>query len=218
MPRLDAVTRLERRGIVAWRIEGALARLTAAQSKADPLAKEVSREIVAAGAEVAVKIRKRVVERGDLGRQKAPPYSRKWRSASRAEQPDYVRIAGAPAEALHAWRTINGIPEQVKRPWYLASADFHRAAQVRDGSYHVTGGMWAGLQARGTGKAGVILDFQGSSLGSKDKNIRNAQKAYAIFREHKVHVLRLKDRELQAMGMRVANRAGRWVELRLKGE
>ena len=66
MPRLDAATRLERRGIVAWRVEGALARLTASQSRAGDLQQQISKAVVQSGAEAAIKIRKRVTERGDL--------------------------------------------------------------------------------------------------------------------------------------------------------
>lgn len=212
MPRRDAATRLERRGIVAWRVGGALARLTASQSRAGDLQQQISKAVVQAGAEAAIKIRKRVTERGDLARQQPPPYSDRYRSETRAERAGYVRLAGAPAEAVHIIAYRNGNPVERRRDWYRTSADFHSAAHVRDQSYRVTGGMWAGLQARGTGKANVILDFAGSSLGANDENLRNNVKAYAIYKYHRIHILKLKKAELVAMGGQIAYAANSWLE------
>jgi len=230
MPPRDAVDRLNRRGLVAWRVDGVLARLTQRQSSGTDLAKAVAREVVEAGAQAAVALRKRVTDNGDLAGQRFPGYSTR---RSRGMDPQYMRQAGAPVPHQVTY-TPRGSSKAitVTTERYATSSEFHRAAQTRDGSYNVTGGMWAGLQARGTGRSGVIIDFAGSSLGSggerevkvkgrtrytyTSQNVRNAWKARAIFDEHKVHVLKMTNEELQAMGLRVTRQFSRWLGLQLR--
>jgi hypothetical protein len=76
----------------------------------------------------------------------------------------------------------------------------------------------------------VIIDFAGSSAGSggeqwieasqeriyMSENVRNAWKARAIFDKHKVHVLKMTNEELQAMGLRVTRQFSSWLGLQLK--
>jgi hypothetical protein len=212
MPRLDATTRLNRRGIIAWRVDGVLARLTAKQSgKDDGLRNQVVQVIVSAGADAAVKIRRRVMQDADLAGQAFPGYSQRW-SQGAGVALDYARKAGASGESWESPRA------------------FHQDANTREGTYNVTGGMWKGIQARGTGESGVIIDFAGSSAGSggeqwieasqeriyMSENVRNAWKARAIFDKHKVHVLKMTNEELQAMGLRVTRQFSSWLGLQLK--
>lgn len=232
MPPRDAVDRLTRRGMVAWRVDGVLARLTQRQSGGTDLAKAVAREVVEAGAQAAVALRKRVTDNGDLAGQRFPGYSTR---RSRGMDPQYMRQAGAPVPHQVTY-TPRGSSKAitVTTERYATSSEFHRAAQTRDGSYNVTGGMWAGLQARGTGKASVIIDFAGSSLGSGGERevkikgrtrytytsarVRNSWKARGIFDNHKVHVLKLSRGELDGMGLRITRQFNKWLAIRLGGE
>jgi hypothetical protein len=233
MPPRDAVDRLTRRGMVAWRVDGVLARLTQRQSSGTDLAKAVAREVVEAGAQAAVALRKRVTDNGDLAGQRFPGYS--TRLTSRGMSDDYMRAAGAPVPHPETYKPRGETKTYTyMRYSYLRSSDFHRAADVKDGSYNVTGGMWAGLQARGTGKAGVIIDFAGSSLGSGGERevkvkgrtrytytsarVRNSWKARGIFDNHKVHVLKLSRGELDGMGLRITRQFNKWLAIRLGGE
>lgn len=47
---------------------------------------------------------------------------------------------------------------------FRSSAEMHRRAGVKAGTYVVTGGMWSGMQVRSMG-AGAVIEFAGVSLG-----------------------------------------------------
>ncbi len=80
---------------------------------------------------------------------------------------------------------------------FRSSDDFHRAAGVKLGTSHVTGGMWQGLQVRNKGASQVSIDFDnGSTLGAKRAGettpggrtrksqalrVRNSAKASTVF-------------------------------------
>ena len=97
--------------------------------------------------------------------------------------------------------------------WFESSADFHRKANVRAGSFRVSGGMWSGLQVRNVGSSGVVVDFAGSSLGSSRQSsrtasgrarrravkVRNQLKAGTVFRTSGVNVIQPKDNETDAL-------------------
>lgn len=105
---------------------------------------------------------------------------------------------------------------------YRSSASFHQLAGTRPGTYRVTGGMWAGLQARNYGSDGAIIEFAGSSLGSDRKSARtktgrertrpvkvlNREKAGRVFQAMKLNVLQPKDSENEAVGAAVC----RWSQ------
>ncbi len=252
MPRLDATTRLGRRGILAWRVDGVLARLTAKQSgKDDGLRNQVAQVIVSAGADTAAKIRNRVSKNGDLAGQHFPGYSTRGKYLV---SPEYAKLARAEPPPWK-WNGVDDTRERLVFGKNLEvmqvlsvrvfrnSQAFHSAAGTNPGTYSVTGGMWAGIQARGTGDAGVILDFAGSSpgqgrtqryksyrartdrergsrsstvVGITAENVRNSDKAGIIYRQHKVHVLKMTNEELQAMGLRVTRQFSSWLGLQLK--
>ena len=76
MARMTTLERLNKRGIVAWEVDGVLARFTKAQSaSADYVA--VARPFVDLVAAFAVHIRQRVQQRGDLAGQQPAPSGKK---------------------------------------------------------------------------------------------------------------------------------------------
>lgn len=255
MARMDAATRLRKRGITVWHVDGALARLTETQSKGDDASKAIIRELVTLGAQLAVQIRQRVQNRGDLGGQSFPGYSARPRKMS----PTYARAARLAPQPWPWPKQINESENVITRDknakalqviptWTFPSRrDIQDQLGRPDGSYTVTGGMWAGLQARGSGKDSVILDFQGSSEGTgrtvkmrtyfvsgydafgrpmtRGGNVgvrlparmRNNQKAGGIYDAHNVHVLKPTQEELNATGFEIVTAANTWLELRMRG-
>ncbi len=250
-----AVEKFSKRGILVWEVDGALARLTKSQSQGDDVSKTILRELVTKGAQLAVQIRKRVQERGDLGDQKFPGYGPRPRKMT----PSYARAARlAPehwpwpkqpneAENVVVFDKNLRVTQQIPT-WTFGD---RRAIQAQlgrpDGSYTVTGKMWEGLQARGSGKDSVILDFQGSSEGTgktvkvrthflsgyagngrlmtrggwitarTPAKVRNNQKALGIYDAHKVHVLKPTQGEIDGLGAEIQKAANGWLELRLSG-
>lgn len=239
MARLDAIERLNRRGIVAWRFEGALARLTEAQSKGSRESVIALKDIVATGAKMATAIRDRVTQKGDLGKQAFPGYSTKnWsRLYGGKLAASYVLLAGGKLTTVHFQARPTVAARTLELPIFDSSSQFHRSIGMTPGSYHVTGGMWKGLQARGTGRSSVILDFAGSSPGSggqkditiwdpnshrkraiqiyESANVRNGWKSGAIYDKHNIHVLKPTKEEVDLFGVRVSAQVDKWMGLRL---
>lgn len=240
MARLDAVERLTRRGIVAFRVDGVLARLTKAQSERGAVRVVAMRDIVQAGAELAARIRRRVQGTGDLGEQQFPGYSRKdWSALFGGKlSASYVLAAGGKLTKVHFPARGAAPARDLDLPLYESSAAFHAQIGTKPGSYDITGGMWKGLQSRGSGKNAVILDFAGSSPGSggakyikvwhpgqrriktmaiyESANVRNAWKGGAIYEKHHIHVLMPTAEELEVMGALVASHVDKWIQLRLR--
>ena len=250
-----AAEKFGKRGILVWEVDGALARLTKAQSQGDTVSKTILQALVTKGAQLAVQIRKRVQERGDLGDQRFPGYGPRPRKMA----PSYARAARLAPESWPWPQQPNESENVVTRDKDLKVAQViptwtfpdRRAIQAQlgrpDGSYTVTGRMWEGLQARGSGKDSVILDFQGSSEGTGkalkartyfwsgvDGNgrpitrsglvsvrttakVRNNQKALGIYDAHKVHVLKPTRGEIDGLGAEIQRAANGWLELRLSG-
>lgn len=239
MARRDALERLGRRGIVAFRVDGVLGRLTQRQSMASRPQIVALADLVKAGAVMAAAIRKRVQGNGDLGDQAFPGYSRKsWSNFFGGKlAASYVLAAGGKLTKVH-FPARGAVPaHDVDVPMYESSDVFHRNIGTKPGSYSVTGGMWKGLQARGSGKNAVILDFAGSSMGSggavlvkvwhprqrrvklmalyESANVRNGWKSGAIYDKHGVHILKPTEQELTGFGRQVSAHVDKWLQLRL---
>lgn len=246
---MTTMERLEKRGILAWEFDGVLGRLTQAQSEAakkSPLVLDVLQSLVKEGAHLAAKIRKRVVENGDLAGQRFPGYRSRGKVAVSVTYADQANADpgpwpwGPPDESR--WRVVRGQDLRPTRIMALRvfanSADFHRAANTKAGSYSVTGGMWRGLQARGSGASSVILDFQGSSEGTgaterlrsyrprsdRGKGVRsttvvgynsaksrNSWKGGAIYDRHRVHVLLPKQDEIEGIAESLGAQYAGWM-------
>lgn len=142
------IKRLNKRGIIAFEVDGVLARLTKAQSQGSRL--QFHEGLAHAAAELAAQIRARVQGKGDLAGQ-APSKRAKRKIILSA---DYARAAGLPVKSDRFGTTITG-----------GIADLYAKTGRPLGSATVTGGMWAGLQARASGADSAIIDFAGSSEG-----------------------------------------------------
>lgn len=252
MAKMTALERLSKRGIVAWEVDGVLARLTQQQSERGDAEKAVIKALVDQGAILAGAIRTRVETKGDLGGQRFPGYKRggkvamseTYAAAANADPGPWTW--GPPDESR--WRIVRGKDLRPTRIMsirvFTSSADFHARANTKPGSYSVSGGMWKGIQARGSGASSVIIDFAGSSegsgksqrfpsyrgrsdrsVGSRSTNVigyfseraRNGWKAGAIFDRHRVHVLMPTDGEIDEVASEIGNAAGRYVSLILGG-
>lgn len=179
MAAVDPIVRLGRRGILAWSVSGVLARLTKRQSSSSDLVLTLP-PLVTMAATTADYIRARVSKRGQLAEGQAyAGYS--------------TRKGFRPISAKYAKELA------LSRRYYKSSAEFHAAAGAVPGRFSVTGGMWKGVQSRGTGRRAAIIDFAGSSVAARGRveyrklgglkfaipvvasgNIRNQTKAGAI--------------------------------------
>lgn len=92
------------------------------------------------------------------------PYSERPTAGPRRHKSYYI----SPAYAAAA-----GLGEQTR---FRSSADMHRATGSTSGRANVTGGMWAGLQVRNFGSEGAVVEFAGSSLGTKSTLTANTKK------------------------------------------
>jgi len=104
---------------------------------------------------------------------------------------------------------------------FANSAEMHRAAGAKPGTFRVTGKMWEGLQVRPFG-GGAVIEFGGSSIGkSSDVRtyrvkvkgvwvtrkvrvgaahmVRNWQKAGVVFKHSRVNVVQPTDFETRDM-------------------
>lgn len=85
----------------------------------------------------------------------AQPYSERASAGPKKHKSYYI----SPAYAAAA-----GLGEQTR---FRSSAEMHRATGSTAGQANVTGGMWAGLQVRNFGSDAAVIEFAGSSLGTK---------------------------------------------------
>lgn len=133
--------KLGRRGIISFEIDGVLARLTKGQSSTE-LGRQEFIPKALFGGQMLRDVRDRVTKRQQLGEgDRFKGYASKSRAILSAE---YAQAAGVNAKV---WRT---------------ERHFHRRLRSPEGSFVVTGGMWAGAEARLSGKK-VVLEFVGSS-------------------------------------------------------
>jgi hypothetical protein len=191
MAKLTQAQRLTRQGVAFVEVDGILARLTKKQS-ADPGKYARAVDAVALAVPLAARVRERVRDDRRPATGALPGYGRALVYLS--EQ--YAQQAGL---AKMAWR----------------SSDTMHAALGHAKMYHVTGGMWAGMQVRGSGPSSAVIDFGGSSIGrgtttvsrqrggrvvlvAKPVVVRNSQKAGGILFHHKIHVLEPTVDEIEA--------------------
>jgi len=88
---------------------------------------------------------------------------RKYQAQRKVKSGSNQKARGYKVSPAYARATL-GSDDQV---WFESSKDFHDKAQVIPGTYFATGGMAAGLQSRNFGMDAAIIEFAGSSLGSK---------------------------------------------------
>ena len=104
---------------------------------------------------------------------------------------------------------------------FANSAEMHRAAGAKPGTFRVTGKMWEGLQVRRFG-GGAVIEFGGSSMGKSSDirsykvkvkgvwvtrrvrvgaahMVRNWQKAGVVFKHSLVNVIQPTDHETRDM-------------------
>lgn len=199
---------LQRKGIAFFVIDGVLARLTKKQSS-DALRAAQAMPVVQLAAVLAKSVKERMTRRGKLSdRQPQTVYGKK----SRVEvSQDYARAAGV----------------NVRQRAKLKNEDvFHRALRSPVGSYVVSGGMWSGMEVRGSGRDAAIIDFAGRSEGRgrrtlKTVNVRtrdgksfqrksyvmrpqqvpNRDKAGRVWRFHRVNVLDPTESEIRRIAL-----------------
>lgn len=152
----------------------------------------------AIGSALALAIRGRVSERGDLAGQMFPGYSTR---AAKARKNFAVsgRYPGAMGETGPSGAQF-----------FTSSDAFH--AGVTPGSYNVSGGMWNGLTMMVLTRTLVRLLFRGRSEGQapnfragKQHPVKasNALKAWTVLEKHHVNVLALSEQELDRIGVGV---------------
>lgn len=173
---------------------------------ADPAVLERLRPLLYAVAPLAEAIRRRAQSGSLVGSQ--PHY--KGQRVGYTVNREYASLAGVQTDRL-SW---------------VSSAAFHAVARRKPGQ-GVTGGMWAGYQARTYGSNAVVIDFAGSSLGRssrevgkefKDKRgkvrvqkkpqmIRNALKAGTYWSQFRVNLTQPDDRQQEALNAAVVTQA-----------
>ena len=163
--------------------------------------------------ETAKHVRKRVAIRGKTAT--APrSYAPKNRETAYFVGPDYMRSLGI---SNHDGR-------------FESSREFHSKARTKARTFKVTGGMWEGLTASNEGTTKARFMFERSSLGKaskkrklkkdsriaketgrryaiKSRKAKNSAKAWAVFKNLKVHPLQTTPNENAAMGAAVLSAA-----------
>jgi hypothetical protein len=156
-------------------------------------------------------IRERVQGHADLAGQPFPGWStkRRWQ-ATAPGYPDRAAGQVGPSGA----------------EWYRTAAEYHAANATVPGSYSTTGGMWSGLSAVLEGARTAKIMFRGRSTGRSPNfkqtkklaaktrrnnrsgtnraaalQINNAFKAWTVLRQHRVNVLALAEREVEALAL-----------------
>lgn len=182
-------------------------------ARGDPATMRRLARPVAVATAIARRVRERVARRGETATEPDEDTSPTRRGRSFVRNLQYVELKGL--DRTH-WRSL---------------AQFHVAASVRSNSYDVTGGMWAGLQARNYGGARAIVDFRGSSRGGfpyagqtaggkqrkRPPKVRNQAKAWAVWVNRRVNVVQPTDREEAAICAAVAVLMGRKIDELLGG-
>lgn len=219
------VTKLNRRGIIAWEADGVIARLTKKQSQ-DIEGAMRRIPLLQVGAAFAQVVKERVAQHGQL----AEPRPKPGKHARVFLSYIYAALAGAPG--------------QMRGRTFKTTAEMYARLGVVEGSYNITGGMWSMPQARTSGQNAVVIDLAGTSQGRGEVAfvdrkglkrkvrsirpivVRNQEKATAILKFKRVHVLRPTDGEEKAIGSFVRKEVGskilQWLEdkhdLGLEGE
>lgn len=243
-----SVNKLNSKGIIAWEVDGVLARLTKGQSgRVDDFANIMP--MLDVGVELARAIRKRVQEQGELGDIGNKDSFAKYGAKARYPvSQQYAQLAGAKAKLTRYWDGQEAAqrlqPAKLAIAPFKSAAQFHELADSKPRRFTVTGGMWQGLQARGSGQSNVILDFQGSSPGAGNQqamrvwawrnydgtpkpveitlytttpaNVRNSEKATMVAKMARVHVLRPRLAEITAIAELVAAEAEVWAATSLQ--
>lgn len=246
---MTTMERLKGRGILAWEFDGVLGRLTQAQSKGQTGDLNVLSGLVKSTAKLASTIRDRVTKRGDLAGQRFPGYSPR----SVKYSPGYAQQAGLAPEPWPFPRRIDEnrnvvirgknleVNQLIPTYTYSSRAELQQDIGRPDGSYYVTGGMWRGLQVRGSGSGSAIIDFQGSSEGAGrtvrmrtyyyagegprggimtrgswasarlPAKVRNSSKGGAIYDAHRVHVLLPKQDEIEGIAESLGAQYAGWM-------
>lgn len=245
--RMTLEQRLAGRGIFAVEVDGVLARLTKSQS-ATAESRLAAFPLVEMGAKLAAQMRKRVTENGDLADQRFPGYSSRGKVKVSVQYAYLARANVTPTQGKTDYNSILEIYDKAgkkiaQKPirQFANSAAFHSAANTKPGSYDVTGGMWSGLQARGSGADKVIIDFIGSSPGTgkseqlrsysqrgyrhsaevvkrswvRDASAQNRFKAWVIYNRHKINVLKPSENELDTLSVKALAHYGAQIESRL---
>jgi hypothetical protein len=207
-PKLTPSEKMTRRGFIHFETSGVLARTTDAR-KLTPEQIVASVEIAGMGATVASHIRSRVRDDHKTAQGPFPGYKGSW---SVSVIPEYKREVGA------------------SKGWFQSRS--RMASEVGKGLFSMSGGMWAGLQARSS-KQGreVRIDFRESSVAQhgvvarevtitkgkrrgEKKNqrasprVKNSHKAGAIFSRAGINVVQPSFDENLAMADAVSNRIG----------
>lgn len=147
MPALDVAKINAKAGaLIAFDVEGVLARLTKKQAGEDAPVRIQFRNMVEFGAIVAAAIRRRVQGQGQLAQGQTWRYSTRNTGVRMSQQ--YRALAGVAAHQHFA-----------------SESAMHLAAGTKPGSFSVTGGMWEGLQSRYQTGRGIRIEFAGTSLG-----------------------------------------------------
>lgn len=181
-------------GVIAWEVDGVLARFSKNQFKDTDLSRDV-KPLIGMVAATLAHIKERVTKRGELGTdQRFPGYGKR----------SDVRVSSAYA-GLAGSTTL----------WFDNETKFHTAARTVLGSFDVSGGLWGQPQARAQAKHKGRMEFAGSSPGrgklvqswvtksSKSggppvrrkvrtavaQNVTNRQKGSTVLFHSKVHLL-----------------------------
>jgi hypothetical protein len=207
--KLTRSERLTKQGIVYFEADGILVRLTKKQS-IEPDRNLQAIKAVSLAAPLSVQMRARVTVEGETADGRFSGYS--TRAAVKLSQ-DYATAA----------QGLDG------RRWWRNSAALH-ASLARSLFFHVTGGMWKGLQVRGSGRNVARIDFQGSSMGRgsttiartrrgkpfvvvKPEIVRNSTKAFGIWEKKAINVVEPRVEELSALAVVAGEAAARGIAL-----
>ena len=206
--KLTQAQRFDRAGVIAFDVDGVLARTTAT-GKLTPEQIVRSVDIAGMGAIVASFIRDRVRDQRQTAQGPFGGYRDRWNVGV---IPEYAQKVGS---ARRWWKTKTRETED-----------------LGGGLFSVSGGMWAGLQARSSrgGKA-VVIDFREMSIGQhgikagerkvkRGKNagktvqkranprVKNSQKAGVILAKLGINVVQPSFAENMAMADAVSNKIG----------
>lgn len=208
------VEQLNKKGILSWEVSGVLGRLTKAQTQDEAFALRM-KPLVELGVILAVHMKERVVGKSILaGTSPVAPSDKTGRHKEGGEW-----VPGQVVSAEYA--AAAGLPTTT-----FPSVAAMKEATGRQGVGNTSGGMWGGLQARGSGQSGVIIDFGGNSVGHgtgkpvlvegapsidtpngkpiptmvrSAEMVRNQQKAWVVFVKHGASPLEPLDTENQAL-------------------
>lgn len=207
------VEQLNRKGILSWEVDGVLGRLTKAQSKDEEFALRM-KPLVELGVILAVHMKERVQGKSILaGTSPVAPSDKTGRHKEGGEW-----VPGQVVSAEYA--AAAGLPTTT-----FPSVAALKEAAGKTGVGNTSGGMWGGLQARGSGQS-VIIDFGGNSAGHgtgkpvlvegapsvdtpngkpiptmvrSPEMVRNQAKAWVVFTKHGCSPLEPLENENQAL-------------------